>query len=137
MKPSRILANLVGMMLFVQVILGGSATVLQFPVIYHLVWGILTFVVLIVATVYAVREYGSRSTLFRVGMASIADYVAQVVLGAFALALGPGVIAVVHLTNAFLLTVIGTYLNSLADSADKASMTRPAGSTAIRTRNPT
>ena len=83
MKPSRILANLVGMMLFVQVILGGSATVLQFPVIYHLVWGILTFVVLIVATVYAVREYGSRSTLFRVGIASIADYVVQVVLGVF------------------------------------------------------
>src|SRR5216117_996589 len=81
MKPSRILANLVGMMLFVQVILGGSATVLQFPFIYHLVWGILTFVVLIVATVYAVREYGSRSTLFRVGIASIADYVVQVVLG--------------------------------------------------------
>src|SRR5438034_11316243 len=82
MKPSRILANLVGMMLFVQVILGGSYTVLKFPpVIYHLFWGILSFVVLIVATVYAVREYGSKSTLFRVGMASIADYVAQVVLG--------------------------------------------------------
>ena len=132
MKPSRILANLVGMMLFVQVILGGSATVLQFPVIYHLVWGILTFVVLIVATVYAVREYGSRSTLFRVGIASIADYVVQVVLGVFALVLGPGVIVVVHLTNAFLLAVIVAYLISFADSADKASMIRPSGSPALR-----
>src|SRR5207247_10933313 len=100
MKPSRILANLVGMMLFVQVILGGSATVLQFPVIYHLVWGILTFVVLIVATVYAVREYGSRSTLFRVGMASIADYVDQVVLRDFALVIVPGIIALFLLSNA-------------------------------------
>src|SRR5437773_3225116 len=103
MKPSRILANLVGMMLFVQVILGGSATVLQFPVIYHLVWGILTFVVLIVATVYAVREYGSRSTLFRVGIASIADYVVQEVLGVFALVLGPGVLLVVIVTTRFFL----------------------------------
>ncbi len=127
MKPSRILANLVGMMLFVQVILGGSATVLDFPpIIYHLVWGTLTFIVLIVATVYAVREYGSRSTLFRVGIASIADYVVQVVLGVFALVLGPGVIVVVHLTNAFLLAVIVTYLISFADSADKASMIRPS-----------
>ena len=92
----------------------------------------MTFVVLIVATVYAVREYGSRSTLFRVGMASIADYVVQVVLGVFALALGPGVIVVVHLTNAFLLAVIVTYLISFADSADKASMIRPAGSPALR-----
>src|SRR5438046_9276665 len=98
MKPSRILANLVGMMLFVQVILGGSATVLQFPVIYHLVWGILTFVVLIVATVYAVREYGSKSTLFRVGIASIADYVVQVVLGGFAFSLQLGFLVVVRVT---------------------------------------
>ena len=132
MKPSRVLANLVVMMLFVQVILRGSATVLQSPVIYHLAWGILTFVVLIVATVYAVREYGSRSTLFRVGIASIADYVVQVVLGFFALVLGPGVIVVVHLTNAFLLAVIVTYLISFADSADKASMIRPAGAPALR-----
>jgi len=119
-------------MLFVQVILGGSATVLRFPVTYHLVWGILTFVVLIVATVYAVREYGSRSTLFKVGVASIADYVVQVVLGLFAIVLGPGVIVVVHLTNAFLLAVIVTYLISFADSADKASMIRPSGSPALR-----
>ncbi len=132
MKPSRILTNLVGIMLFVQVILGGSATVLRFPVTYHLVWGILTFVVLIVATVYAVREYGSRSTLFKVGVASIADYVVQVVLGLFAIVLGPGVIVVVHLTNAFLLAVIVTYLISFADSADKASMIRPSGSPALR-----
>src|SRR5437667_11828285 len=122
MKPSRILANLVGMMLFVQVILGGSATVLQFPVIYHLVWGILTFVVLIVATVYGVREYGSRSTLFRVGIASIADYVVQVGLGFFALVLGAGVIVVVHLTNALLLAVVVTYFIGYAGAADKAFM---------------
>src|SRR6266496_5454863 len=115
MKPSRILANLVGMMLFVQVILGGSATVLDFPpIIYHLVWGTLTFIVLIVATVYAVRAYGSRSTLFRVGMASIADYVVQVVLGVFALVLGPGVIVVFYFFNETATTEI--YTLSLHDA---------------------
>src|SRR5437016_4478466 len=77
LKPVRIVANLVGMMLFVQVILGGSATVLGFPVIYHLIFGILSFAVLIVATVLAAREYGSKSTLFKVGIASIVDFVVQ------------------------------------------------------------
>jgi len=38
LKPVRIVANLVGMMLFVQVILGGSATVLGFPVISPDLW---------------------------------------------------------------------------------------------------
>ena len=59
--PTRIVANLVGMMLFVQVVLGGLATVLGYAVIYHIIWGGLTFVVLIIATVYAVRELGSKS----------------------------------------------------------------------------
>ena len=49
MKLTRITANLVGMMLFVQVILGGLATVLRFDVIYHIVWGVLTFAALIIA----------------------------------------------------------------------------------------
>jgi heme A synthase len=107
------------MMLFVQVILGGSSTVLGFPVIYHIIWGVLTFGVLIVATVLAVRQYGSRSTLFKVAIAAIVDFVVQGVLGL--IALGSDAAVVVHLTNAFLLAVFVTYLISFADSAEKAS----------------
>ena len=117
------------MMLFVQVILGGSAVVFpSFPIIYHLVWGTLTFIVLIVATVLAMRDYGSASTLFKVAIASIVDFVVQGILGL--IALGSDVFVVVHLTNAFLLAVIVTYLISFADTADRAAATlRPQAST--------
>src|SRR5207249_11083018 len=114
--------NLVGMMLFVQVILGGSTTVLGFPVIYHLVWGVLSFAVLIVATVLAAREYGSKSTLFKVGIASIVDFVVQGVLGLIALSLGSDTLVVVHLSYGFLIAVFVTYLISFVVSADKASI---------------
>ncbi len=94
------------MMLFVQVILGGSAVVLGLPIIYHLVWGTLTFIVLVATTVLARRDFG-------------VNFVVQGILGLFAL--GSDVAVVVHLTNAFLLAVIVTYLISFADSADRAS----------------
>ncbi len=109
------------MMLFVQVILGGSAVFGFIDVIYHLIWGALTFVVLIVATVYAARQLGSKSTLFRTGVAATADYVVQIILGFIALGLNNDAVVVVHLTNAFVLGVLTTYLISFADSADKAS----------------
>jgi heme A synthase len=109
------------MMLFVQVILGGSAVFGFIDVLYHIIWGAATFVVLIVATVYAVRELGSKSTLFRTGVAAIADYVVQIILGFVALGLNNDAVVVVHLTNAFLLGVLVTYLISFADSADKAA----------------
>lgn len=121
MKPTRIVANLVGFMLFVQVVLGGLATVLGYDVIYHIVWGGLTFVVLIIATVFAARKMGSKSTLFRTGVAAIADYVVQIILGFVALGLNNDAVVVVHLTNAFVLGVLVTYLISFADSAEKAS----------------
>jgi len=120
LKPTRIIANLVGLMLFVQVILGGGAVLLGVPIIYHLVWGAATFIVLIVATFYAATELGSKSTLFRTGVAAIADYIVQIILGVVALGLN-GYVVVVHLTNAFVLGVLVTYLISFADSADKAS----------------
>ena len=120
-RQTRITANLVGMMIFVQVILGGSSFVLGWDVIYHLVWGTLTFIVLIAATVQARRDFGIDSTLFKVGLAAIVDFVIQGILGLFSF--GSGVAIVVHLTNAFLLAVIVTYLISFADSADKASTT--------------
>ena len=121
MKPARIIANLVGMMLFVQVILGGSAVFGFVDVIYHLVWGVLTFGVLIIATVYAATELGSKSTLFRTGIAAIVDYVIQIILGFIALGTNSGAVVVVHLTNAFVLGVLVTYLIVFADSAGKAS----------------
>jgi len=68
LRLSRIMANLVGMTLFVQVILGGSAVVLGFQIIYHLIWGSVTFAVLVVAAILAVRDYGPKSTLFRVAI---------------------------------------------------------------------
>jgi heme A synthase len=121
LKPTRIITNLVGLMLFVQVILGGSAALLNVDVRYHLVWGVVTFGVLVIATVYAARELGSKSTLFRTGIAAIADYVVQIILGFIALGTNSGAIIVVHLTNAFVLGVLVTYLISFADAADKAS----------------
>ena len=130
MKPTRMVANLVGFMLFVQVILGGSAVFGFVDVIYHIIWGGLTFIVLIVATVYAARQLGSKSTLFRTGIAATADYVVQIILGFVALGLNNDAVVVVHLTNAFVLGVLVTYLISFADSADKASM-------AMHTASPT
>jgi heme A synthase len=108
-------------MLFVQVILGGSAVFGYVDVRYHLVWGVLAFGVLIIATVYAASELGRKSTLFRTGIAAIADYVVQIILGFMALGTNSGAIIVVHLTNAFVLGVLVTYLISFADSAEKAS----------------
>ncbi|TMI18119.1 hypothetical protein E6H32_06070 [Candidatus Bathyarchaeota archaeon] len=120
-RQTRITANLVGMMIFVQVILGGGSFVLGWDVRYHLVWGTLTFIVVIVATILARRDFGVNSTLFKVALASIVDFVIQGILGLFSFE--SGVAVVVHLTNAFLLAVIVTYLISFADSADKASTT--------------
>jgi heme A synthase len=121
LKPTRIVANFVGFMLFVQVILGGSAVFGFIDVIYHIIWGALTFVVLIIATVYSAKELGSKSTLFRTGIAAIADYVVQIILGFVALGLNNDAVVVVHLTNAFVLGVLVTYLISFADTAERAS----------------
>ncbi len=125
MKTSRILANLVGFMLFVQVVLGGGVPLLGFDVIYHIIWGGITFIVLIVATLFASMELGSKSTLFTVGVAAIIDYVIQIGLGFTALSLGNDAVVLVHLTNAFALAVLVTYLISFADSADRAAVLGP------------
>jgi heme A synthase len=114
-------ANLVGFMLLVQVILGGSAVFGFIDVIYHIIWGALNFVVLIIATVFAARKLGSKSTLFRTGTAAIVDYVVQIILGFVALGLNNDAVVVVHLANAFVLGVLVTYMISFADSAEKAS----------------
>lgn len=124
MKPYRAVSNLVGFTLFVQVILGGLATVYSHDYEnVHIVWGIISFVVLIVATVFAVRSFGKKSALFRVGVAAIVDFVIQIALGIGILASYNAITVVVHLTNAFVLGVLVTYLISFADAADKATLT--------------
>ena len=104
-------------MLFVQVILGGSAVLLNLDIGYHVAWGIATFVVLVATTVFVVRSYGSKSTIFKVSIAAIVDFVVQGILGLFSFS--SDTFVVVHLTNAFVLAVIVTYMISFVDSADK------------------
>ena len=132
MKPYRIFSNLVGFMLFVQVVLGGSATLLGLTVDYHLFWGLVTFIVLIAATVYSARELGTGTALFKVGIVAIVDYAVQAGLGFTALFTSNDVLVVVHLTNAFVLAVLVTYLISFADSADKNSALHQAIARAAR-----
>jgi heme A synthase len=138
MRPSRIIANVVGMMLFIQVILGGSSVLLNVSLVYHLVWGVITFIVLVVATVLAVRDYGSKSTLFKVSIVAIVDFVIQGILGALSITLNSDAVVVVHLTNAFVLAVLVTYMISFSDSADKLtrSTTTPSASTRMGSSNP-
>jgi heme A synthase len=106
------------MMIFVQVILGGSAVLLGLDIVYHIVWGTLTFVVLLVTAGLAIRTYSRKSTLFKVTIAAVADFIIQIFLGFSAF--DSNVLVVVHLTNAFVLAVLVTYLISFADSAEKA-----------------
>jgi heme A synthase len=105
-------------MLFVQVILGGGATILGFPIIYHIAWGSLTFVMLIVTTALGGRTYGRASNIFRVGIAAILVFVLQGTLGF--LAFDSDVVVVVHLANAFILGILVTYFIVFSDSAEKA-----------------
>jgi heme A synthase len=116
-KPARIVANIVGGMLFVQVILGGLATVLNFPVLTHIIWGVITFAALVVAVVLLVKEYGRASSGFKIGIAAIADYVVQGILGFFSLGSNPAI--VIHLANAFVLAILATYLISFSDRAEQ------------------
>ena len=113
LRPTRILANIVGGMLFVQVILGGSAVLLNFPISYHIVWGVATFAVLIVTAVLFARSYGSKATVFRISLATIVDFIIQGALGF--LAFNSDTVVVVHLTNAFVLAVLATNMIAIAD----------------------
>ena len=115
-------------MIFVQVILGGSAVLLGLSIAYHIVWGLLTFIVLLVTAGLAVRTYGRKSTLFKVAIAAVADFIIQILLGFSAF--DSNVLVVVHLTNAFVLAVLVTYLISFADNAEKVAA--QSMSTAVR-----
>jgi hypothetical protein len=113
LRPTRILANVVGGMILVQVILGGSALLLGFPIGVHIVWGVITFAVLIAATALIARSYGSKSNVFRLCIAAIADFVLQGALGF--IAFGSDTVVVIHLTNAFILAIIVSNLIVQAD----------------------
>jgi heme A synthase len=107
------MANIVGGMLFIQVILGGSATLLSFPIGYHIVWGVVTFIVLLVTTGLIFREFGRRSSLFIVSILTIVDFIIQGALGF--LAFSSDVVVLIHLTNAFVLAVFISNLIAIAD----------------------
>ena len=94
---------------------------------YHIAWGTIAFIALIVATVLAFRTYGRQSNMFKVGIAAIADYILQVILGFVALniSMNSGLTVVIHLTNAFVLGVFTTYFISFADSAEKTAAVSP------------
>jgi heme A synthase len=117
LKPARTLANIVGPMLFVQVILGGSVVLLGLDFIYHFVWGMISFAALIATTLLGARDFGRSSNMVKVGVAAILDFVLQGALGF--VAFSSNVVVVVHLTNAFVLGTLVTYFIIFADSADK------------------
>jgi len=73
--------------------------------------------VLVIATVLIARDYGRRSSLLRIALASITDLI-QGILGL--LAFDSDTIVVVHLNNAFVLAALATYLISFVDRADSA-----------------
>lgn len=104
----------VGGMLFVQVILGGGSVLLRFPAAYHLVWGSLTFVVLLAAAFLFAREFGVRSTIFGVVIAAILDFIIQGLLGLASFSSAVAIVA--HLANAFVLISLTTSLILLASS---------------------
>lgn len=124
MKPYRIVSNVVGFMLLVQVILGGIATLISRDYEnVHIYWGVATFAVLIVATVYGVKALGTKSTLFRIGIAAIVDFIIQAALGLGILFNNyDSTTVVIHLTNAFILGIFVTNLISIADRTDKAAL---------------
>lgn len=124
MKPYRIVSNVVGFMLLVQVILGGIATLISRDYeSVHIYWGVATFAVLIVATVYSVKALGTKSTLFRIGIAAIVDFIVQAALGLGILFNNyDSTTVVIHLTNAFILGIFVTNLISIADRTDKAAV---------------
>lgn len=111
-------------MLLVQVILGGIATLINRDFENaHIFWGVATFAVLIVATVYGVKALGTKSTLFRIGIAAIVDFIIQAALGLGILFNNyDSTTVVIHLTNAFILGIFVTNLISTADAADKAAL---------------
>jgi heme A synthase len=112
LTPTQTLANVVGGMLLIQVVLGGAAVLINDSYTgYHIVWGVLTFAVLIALAVVSARSLGAKSIVFRLSIAVIVDYVIQGILGFASSAYGDQLV-LIHLTNAFILAVLATTLIS-------------------------
>jgi heme A synthase len=110
MTPTRMLANILAGMLLIQVILGGAATLLSFSREAHIVWGVISFVALLVLVFLIVREFGTKSMPFRFSLAATVDFVIQGILGFVSINSNDALL--VHLTNAFILMVLVTMLIS-------------------------
>jgi heme A synthase len=111
LTPTQRLANAFGGMLLIQVVLGGAATLIGFPIEFHVIWGILTFVVLLVLLAMSARTLGTKSIVFKLSIAVLVDYIVQGALGFVSMG-GNGDVILVHLTNAFILAVLATTLIS-------------------------
>lgn len=114
MTPTQSLANALGGMLLIQVVLGGAATLVSFPIVYHIVWGVLTFAVLVALMAVSARTLGTQSIIFKLSIVVVIDFVVQGALGFAALptTIYMSDIVLIHLTNAFILAVLATTLIS-------------------------
>jgi hypothetical protein len=113
LTPSQTLSNLLGGMLLIQVVLGGASLLISDSYfIFHLIWGILTFAVLIALTAVTAKSMGTKSITFKLSIAVIIDFVIQGLLGFTAMALNSNQFILVHLTNAFILIVLASMLIS-------------------------
>src|SRR5579862_3901276 len=99
-------------MILIQVVLGGASVLIDEStyVGVHIIWGILTFGVLVALTAVSARTMGTKSIIFRLSIAVIVDFVIQGLLGF--LAFNSDEIVLVHLTNAFILAILATMLIS-------------------------
>jgi heme A synthase len=108
MTPTRMLANILAGMLVIQVILGGAATLLSLSKSAHVVWGVVSFVALLVLVYLVIREFGTKSIPFRFSLAAVVDYIIQGILGF--VSFNSNYVLLVHLTNAFVLMALITML---------------------------
>jgi heme A synthase len=132
LTPTQRLANAVGGMLLIQVVLGGAATLVGFPIVYHIVWGVLTFAVLLALTAMSARSLGTNSIIFKLSIAVVIDFIVQGILGFIALPTTSYMndVVLIHLTNAFILAVLATTLISFNRSLAPIEASAHAASTA-------
>lgn len=74
MIRSRLLSNILAGMLIIQVILGLSGSLLGFAAIPHLVWGGISYVVLLALVFVITKEFGEKSILLPLSLVAFADY---------------------------------------------------------------
>lgn len=105
------LANGLAGMLIIQVILGGASVIFNDSKTPHVVWGVISFVVLLALVFLIVREFGTKSAPFRISLAALVDFIVQGILGFISFSSNYALI--VHLTNAFILMAIVTMMISV------------------------